>query len=87
MVFMLFQVEHQEYVLEFWRKSLNSLTWPEILRQVLVAAGFGSKEGPLRRVANKVFFYYLLNIKHWFNEETAAVCYIYCFTIRSLRCW
>lgn len=46
-------VEHQEYVLEFWRKSLNSLTWPEILRQVLVAAGFGSKEGPLRRVANK----------------------------------
>lgn len=25
-----------------WKDSLNSLTWAEILRQILVAAGFGS---------------------------------------------
>ncbi|KAE9614034.1 putative transcription factor & chromatin remodeling DDT family [Lupinus albus] len=42
-------VESQEYSLNFWRKSLNPLTWIEILRQVLVASGFGSKQGALRR--------------------------------------
>lgn len=36
-------VEHQGSVLKLWKRSLNSLTWVEILRQVLVAAGFGSK--------------------------------------------
>ncbi|KAL6989131.1 hypothetical protein U1Q18_014883 [Sarracenia purpurea var. burkii] len=46
-------VEHQKYVLQFWMKSLNSLTWTEILRQVFVAAGFGSKSGTLRREALK----------------------------------
>lgn len=30
-------------VLESWQNSLNLLTWTEILRQVLVAAGFGPK--------------------------------------------
>ncbi|MFS7957400.1 putative transcription factor & chromatin remodeling DDT family [Helianthus anomalus] len=36
-------VERDETVLKLWRKSLNSLTWIEILCQVSVAAGFGSK--------------------------------------------
>nr|XP_043635084.1 homeobox-DDT domain protein RLT3 [Erigeron canadensis]XP_043635085.1 homeobox-DDT domain protein RLT3 [Erigeron canadensis] len=36
-------VEREESVLKLWKKSLNSLTWIEILREVLVAAGFGSK--------------------------------------------
>uniref|UniRef100_A0ACD5UUY0 Uncharacterized protein n=1 Tax=Avena sativa TaxID=4498 RepID=A0ACD5UUY0_AVESA len=35
-------VRDQEFDLNFWIKSLNSLTWVEILRQVLVASGFGS---------------------------------------------
>ncbi|KAL2557928.1 Homeodomain-like transcriptional regulator [Forsythia ovata] len=42
---LLYSVEGQDFVLDFWRKSLNLLTWTEILRQVLVAAGFGSKLG------------------------------------------
>ncbi|XP_038713535.1 homeobox-DDT domain protein RLT3-like [Tripterygium wilfordii] len=46
---LLHSVENQLYVLEFWRKSLNPLTWMEILRQVLLAAGFGSKKGSLRK--------------------------------------
>ncbi|CAJ1937166.1 unnamed protein product [Sphenostylis stenocarpa] len=51
---LLHSVESQEYSLGFWRRSLNSLTWIEILRQVLVASGFGSKQGSLRRdVLNK----------------------------------
>lgn len=53
---MIWQVESQEYSLDFWRRSLNSLTWIEILRQVLVASGFGSKHGSLRKeVLSKVF--------------------------------
>jgi len=32
-----------------WCQSLNPLTWTEILRQVLVAAGFGSKSTTARR--------------------------------------
>ncbi|XP_039039455.1 homeobox-DDT domain protein RLT3-like [Hibiscus syriacus] len=44
-------VENQELVIEFWKTSLNPLTWTEILRQILVAAGFGSKQGPFRREA------------------------------------
>ncbi|XP_022890929.1 homeobox-DDT domain protein RLT3-like [Olea europaea var. sylvestris] len=42
---LLHSVEVQDFVLGFWQKSLNLLTWTEILRQVLVAAGFGSKLG------------------------------------------
>ncbi|PQQ18631.1 hypothetical protein Pyn_18281 [Prunus yedoensis var. nudiflora] len=45
------KVENQEPTLEFWKRSLNPLTWTEILRQVLVAAGFGSKQGARRRDA------------------------------------
>ncbi|OMO96861.1 hypothetical protein CCACVL1_04754 [Corchorus capsularis] len=48
---LLHSVENQEFMVEFWKKSLNPLTWTEILRQVLVAAGFGSKQGLLRREA------------------------------------
>ncbi|GAV68407.1 LOW QUALITY PROTEIN: Homeobox domain-containing protein/DDT domain-containing protein [Cephalotus follicularis] len=48
---LLHSVENQELVLEFWKKSLNPLTWTEILRQVLVAAGFGSNRGALQREA------------------------------------
>ncbi|KAL4576674.1 hypothetical protein LXL04_012772 [Taraxacum kok-saghyz] len=36
-------IGREESDLELWKRSLNSLTWIEILRQVLVAAGFGSK--------------------------------------------
>ncbi|CAL1408034.1 unnamed protein product [Linum trigynum] len=42
-------VEDQEFVLDFWKRSLNPLTWTEILRQVLVSAGFGSKQGAFQR--------------------------------------
>ncbi|CAI9768373.1 unnamed protein product [Fraxinus pennsylvanica] len=42
---LLHSVEGQDFVLDFWQKSLNLLTWTEILRQVFVAAGFGSKLG------------------------------------------
>lgn len=50
-----FQIEHQKFVLESWQRSLNALTWTEILRQVLVAAGFCSKVDTLHRDAlNKV---------------------------------
>ncbi|KAJ8551593.1 hypothetical protein K7X08_021608 [Anisodus acutangulus] len=38
-------IEHEEFSLKLWISSLNALTWTEILRQVLVAAGFGSKRG------------------------------------------
>ncbi|XWS75947.1 hypothetical protein CRYUN_Cryun01aG0135400 [Craigia yunnanensis] len=48
---LLHSVENQEFVIEFWKTSLNPLTWTEILRQVLVAAGFGSKQGVFRREA------------------------------------
>ncbi|KAI3458724.1 hypothetical protein Pfo_015387 [Paulownia fortunei] len=48
---LLHSLEHHGFVLEFWQKSLNLLTWTEILRQVLVAAGFGSKLGMTRKAA------------------------------------
>ncbi|CAN1781365.1 Homeobox-DDT domain protein RLT3 [Linum perenne] len=44
-------VEGQELLVDFWKSSLNPLTWTEILRQVLVAAGLGSKQGAFRRQA------------------------------------
>ena len=51
------QVEDQENVVEFWKNSLNPLTWTEILCQVLIAAGFGSKQGGFRKeVLSKVLF-------------------------------
>ncbi|KAK6937918.1 WHIM1 domain, partial [Dillenia turbinata] len=43
--------ELQEYLVKIWIKSLNPLTWTEILRQILIAAGFGSRQGLLRRVS------------------------------------
>ncbi|KAL3573086.1 hypothetical protein D5086_026990 [Populus alba] len=46
---LLHSVEDQEFVVEFWKNSLNPLTWTEILCQVLIAAGFGSKQGGFRR--------------------------------------
>ncbi|KAM7263053.1 hypothetical protein ACFE04_000736 [Oxalis oulophora] len=48
---LLHTVESEEFILEFWKKSLNSLTWTEILHQVLVSAGFGSKKGTMQRGA------------------------------------
>ncbi|XP_042000003.1 homeobox-DDT domain protein RLT3-like [Salvia splendens] len=44
-------LEHHGVVLEFWKKSLNLLTWIEILCQVLTAAGFGSKFNMTRKAA------------------------------------
>jgi hypothetical protein len=49
-----FQVREQEFDVNFWIKSLNSLTWVEILRQVLVASGFGSKQHMNRDFFNRV---------------------------------
>ena len=52
-----FQVSEQEFDVNFWIRSLNSLTWVEILRQVLVASGFGSKQHMLNRdFFNKVLW-------------------------------
>ncbi|KAL8538980.1 hypothetical protein ACS0TY_000836 [Phlomoides rotata] len=45
-------LEHQGCVLEFWQKSLNIMTWIEILRQILVAAGFGSRLDITRKAAH-----------------------------------
>ena len=56
LLLMICQVGNQKVALEFWKRTLNPLTWTEILRQVLVAAGFGSKQGAIRREAlTKVF--------------------------------
>jgi hypothetical protein len=46
--FHIIQFREQELDVSFLMKSLNPLTWIEILRQVLVAAGFGSKNSLLR---------------------------------------
>ncbi|KAL0317160.1 UNVERIFIED_CONTAM: Homeobox-DDT domain protein RLT3 [Sesamum angustifolium] len=47
-------LEHNGSILEFWQKSLNLLTWTEILRQVLVAAGYGAKHAMTRKtICNK----------------------------------
>ncbi|XP_057538931.1 homeobox-DDT domain protein RLT3 isoform X1 [Amaranthus tricolor] len=42
---LLHKAETQTFIVDFWKKSLNPLTWTEILRQVLIAAGFGLKDG------------------------------------------
>ncbi|KAG9457294.1 hypothetical protein H6P81_001802 [Aristolochia fimbriata] len=39
----------QEFNVQFWNTCLNSLTWIEIMRQVLIAAGFGIKHSSLHR--------------------------------------
>ncbi|KAG6430257.1 hypothetical protein SASPL_108320 [Salvia splendens] len=44
-------LEHHGVVIEFWQKSLNLLTWIEILCQVLTAAGFGYKLNMTRKAA------------------------------------
>ena len=44
-------VGQNEFVLKFWRRSMNPLTWTKIPCQVLVAAGFGSRKGTLRKEA------------------------------------
>ena len=44
-------VEQNEFVLKFWKRSVDSLTRAEIQRQVLVATGFGSRKGTLRKEA------------------------------------
>jgi hypothetical protein len=47
-----FQVREQEFDANVWIRSLNALTWVEILRQVLVASGFGPKQ----HLLNQEFF-------------------------------
>lgn len=48
-------MREQEIDVNIWSQSLNPLTWAEILRQVLVAAGFGSNSYNARReILNKV---------------------------------
>ncbi|KAI4365593.1 hypothetical protein MLD38_021563 [Melastoma candidum] len=46
-------VENHTNLVEFWKKALNPLTWSEILRQVMVAAGFGSNKGSLGESISK----------------------------------
>ncbi|KAK9125685.1 hypothetical protein Scep_014531 [Stephania cephalantha] len=40
-------VRHQQFIVRIWNRSLNALTWTEILRQVFVAAGFSSNQSHL----------------------------------------
>ncbi|XXG87620.1 hypothetical protein AAC387_Pa11g2264 [Persea americana] len=42
-------IMEQGFDVNFWNRALNPLTWIEILRLVLVAAGFSAKQGSLRR--------------------------------------
>ncbi|CAI9091445.1 OLC1v1026482C2 [Oldenlandia corymbosa var. corymbosa] len=46
-------VDEKMFLLELWQKALNAMTWTEIMRQVLVAAGFGSKLGTFSKEAKK----------------------------------
>lgn len=59
---MISQLEHRGVVLEFWQKSLNLLTWTEILRQVSYAAGFGSKLDMTRKDTCSKVFNFLIKI-------------------------
>ncbi|KAL4626263.1 hypothetical protein ACB092_05G083600 [Castanea dentata] len=45
---MALKAENQKVALEFWKRALNPLAWTEILRQALVAASFGSKQGAMQ---------------------------------------
>lgn len=42
-------IMEQGFDVNFWNRALNPLTWIEILRLVLVAAGFSAKQSSLRR--------------------------------------
>jgi hypothetical protein len=53
-----FQVREQEFDANVWIRSLNALTWVEILRQVLVASGFGPKQ----HLLNQEFFNKVLRV-------------------------
>ena len=79
---MISQVENQEYSLDFWKRSINPLTWIEILRQVLIAAGFGSKQGTSRRVAlNKVSQltkFFINNYRRAFDCQCKIFCLMAC---------
>ncbi|XP_020686322.1 homeobox-DDT domain protein RLT3 isoform X4 [Dendrobium catenatum] len=46
---LLHYIREQEFDLDIWRQSLNSLSWTEILRQVSLAAGFGAKHNSASR--------------------------------------
>ncbi|KAG6482178.1 homeobox-DDT domain protein RLT3-like [Zingiber officinale] len=48
LVFLNFMRE-EGFDIKHWTQYLNSLTWVEILRQVLIAAGFGSRQNMARR--------------------------------------
>ncbi|MQL83362.1 hypothetical protein Taro_015854, partial [Colocasia esculenta] len=54
-------VRRQEFDVSFWNKSLNSLTWVEILRQVLISAGFATKRNSSRRSQTKGELYFILS--------------------------
>ncbi|KAK1391054.1 homeobox-DDT domain protein RLT3 [Heracleum sosnowskyi] len=38
-------VKGENLILNFWKRSLNPMTWTEIFRQVLIAAGYGLNHG------------------------------------------
>lgn len=42
-------VKQQQFILSMWNRYLNPITWTEILRQVLIAAGFNTKHNKFRR--------------------------------------
>uniref|UniRef100_A0A1D1XEP5 DDT domain-containing protein DDB_G0282237 n=1 Tax=Anthurium amnicola TaxID=1678845 RepID=A0A1D1XEP5_9ARAE len=46
-------IRQQELDFNFWIQSLNPLTWVEILRQVLISAGFATKKNSMRRTQTK----------------------------------
>lgn len=60
-IFITLKLGSKDFALEVWKKSLNPLTWTEILRQVLVAAGFCSKQDALQKeTLSKVFTFSFL---------------------------
>ncbi|KAL8143873.1 hypothetical protein V2J09_016905 [Rumex salicifolius] len=48
---LLHSVQSFKYVVNVWIEALNALTWVEILRQVLLAAGYGSTDGTCEKEA------------------------------------
>ncbi|XP_074310713.1 homeobox-DDT domain protein RLT3 isoform X2 [Silene latifolia] len=46
---LLHTVGSQKSMVGVWKTSLNPLTWAEIFRQVMVAAGFGGRDGTQRK--------------------------------------
>ncbi|CAA6670530.1 unnamed protein product [Spirodela intermedia] len=45
----LHSVRQRELDVDFWSRSLNALTWVEILRQVMISAGYASRKHSTRR--------------------------------------